>query len=543
MTLMKKKHIFIALIAGLTALTFWNVFSSYSRNSKADTLAAHVMNITMNPKVLLQSSSPQTVRVVFTPETTTDVVNQMNFVIHSQGDSMIIDVSEPLNADGSKISATELYKFIDFSGSAANLYYSFNSTPKPKSVIFDVLVMRKLQSNTCSIFINMTSISGIIYGETYSSSNMYTWGTMESASCTVQTTPTPTLSPSQTPTPTVAPSIAVSAVPTAVQLVDCQQLAQPQNLSPGGVIYVTADGQKLSWDPVPGASFYGIEIWEGRQVPSQGLVYSKVFTTSTTNNYYVYTKFAQDKQYFWKVSAVDKCNNAWSPNESYITVLGTAPTVTPQYPTATPSVAIPQVTIKMRLRFQGIYTIPTRNPVSPQVFLVWIRNADRDNPIYKWVTAKYDQTGSWYIEDKWDLVPGDGYKVWIKGEKHLQRQICDGKPSDQESGFYKCGDGNGQIVIRPGENYLDFSNVIMFAGDIPFKGESDGILDAFDLAYIATHFDDTAETIADLNFDGVTDSQDYGIAINAIRIQKYDETYPYKIHPFFRKVPLHPQFP
>lgn len=558
---MNKKSYFLIIIAALSVVTFWNLSSSSSRRTKAQTVSStHLLNVMFNPaSQSMKVGDIQTVTVTFLPMLQSDNIEAMYLALASENGLQILDISQPKSLSGSAISYTQYIQ--DVKTNSVTVAYDFtnSSNPNPPHAISFTVRVKKtaIVGSQSSLMVN-TQLSQIYYGydATMYYSQQFDWGEVNYfTALNDSATPSPSTSPSvaQSPTPSLSPTpnptVILSSIPTSGPNGTCQELSAPQNLSPSGTIFVTAEGQKISWNAVQGAKFYGIEIWEESKTKptgTQGTPYTKIFTSSTTETFYIYKQFAQDKNYLIKVYAIDSCNNVWTASQQTISVLGSAPTLTPTnvpYPSATPTQTIPLVTIKMRLRLQGIYTQPTRSPKTAQVFLVWVRNSDRENPIYKWVTATYDQVGAWFIDDTWNLVPGDGYKVWIKGEKHLQRKICDGKPSDQESGFYHCFDETGQIVIKPGENVLDFSNVIMFAGDIPFKGEGDGVLDAFDLSYIATHFGDTSTDIGDLNFDGVTDSQDFGIAVNAIRVQKYDETYPYKIHPFFRQVPLHPQFP
>ncbi len=551
---MNKKSFFLIIIAALSVVTFWNLSASSSKRAKAQSVSsAHLLNVAFTPTTQpMKVGDIQTVSISFLPLLQTDNIQALYLALSSDNGLQILDISQPKDQSGGSIYYTQYIQEVKTNSvTVAFDFTNSNNSSAPHAVSFTVRVKKTASTGSQSLVVN-TQLSQIYYGydPTMYDSQQFDWGEVRSFTATNDfTTPTATPIPTTVQSPTPNPTIILSAIPTSIPGAICQELSAPQNLTPSGTIFVTAEGQKISWDPVVGAKFYGIEIWEeskNKPTGTTGIPYTKIFTSSTTETFYIYKQFAQDKNYLIKVYAVDACNNAWSPSQQTISVLGAAPTLTPTnvpYPSATPTQTIPAVTIKMRLRLQGMYSKPTRNPKTAKIFLVWVRNADRENPIYKWVTATYDQIGSWYISDTWNLVPGDGYKVWVKGEKHLQRKICDGKPSDQESGFYHCFDETGQIVIRPGENYLDFSNVIMFAGDIPFKGEGDGVLDAFDLSYIATHFGDTATDIGDLNFDGITDSQDFGIAVNAIRVQKYDETYPYKIHPFFRQVPLHPQFP
>ncbi len=563
-----------ALLVGIISLS-----SLTSQKTRTIITSAQIsnprINLSMNPRTQsIANGEQKKITVSLIPQSSADVVNAYMLSFFYTGGVIVRNFSMPTDLNGNPLNSSISYQGILTSSRRAVLYaeVSYADGTLPKGVKFDIEVQvtdpNLVQGGISLEYDNnfTSTYASEVYYDYSSYSSRYDWGTAEDASFSIQggtstitpqvspnpiptgtltPTPTGTLTPTTVPTATPILTPIITVVPTGFAQITCGNLQQPTGLWPGGVVVTPKEGLELHWDPVPGASFYYVEIWTETPQPSgsTGIAYKKTFTGPTYTNSFRYASFSPGVRYLWKVAAVDSCGAPTTQSEIDIWVAGVQPTPSAAYPSATPTPVIPPVNINMRLRFQAIYNQPQAKPPVPKVFLVWVKNDDRETPIYKWTTAKYDGIGSWIIRDKYDLRPGDGYKVWIKGERYLQRKVCDGKPSDQESGWYHCANDNGNITIYPGDNYLDFSNIILFAGDIPFKGEGDGVLDAFDLSYIATHFGDKTNDIADLNFDGITDSQDLGVAINAIRIQKADETFPYKIHPFFRKVPLHPEFP
>lgn len=116
-----------------------------------------------------------------------------------------------------------------------------------------------------------------------------------------------------------------------------------------------------------------------------------------------------------------------------------------------------------------------------------------------------------------------GYTVYIKGEQHLMKKICDQVPTETADGRYMCGKGNISIVA--GDNLLDFTKIYQLAGDLPISNVQSGFIDSVDVVFIRANFGsrevDKLE-VGDLNKDGIIDTQDYALAIFALSF-KYDE--------------------
>ena len=119
-----------------------------------------------------------------------------------------------------------------------------------------------------------------------------------------------------------------------------------------------------------------------------------------------------------------------------------------------------------------------------------------------------------------DVTPGTGYRIYVKGPKHLQKKLCEAQPVETAAGTYRCADG--KITIASGQNTFDFSKVYLLVGDLPTQN---GVVDSYDTSYIKLNLgakDAKALQTADLNLDGIVDTQDYSLVIAALTI-KYDE--------------------
>ena len=115
---------------------------------------------------------------------------------------------------------------------------------------------------------------------------------------------------------------------------------------------------------------------------------------------------------------------------------------------------------------------------------------------------------------------GDGYRVLIKGPKHLQRKFCDLTPTATENGAYLCGESSFALVA--GNNNVNFTNVPLLVGDLT---PQDGLLNAFDIAQMKLNLlvnTGQALAIADVNYDGAVNSTDFSLLIQSMQL-KYDE--------------------
>lgn len=206
--------------------------------------------------------------------------------------------------------------------------------------------------------------------------------------------------------------------------------------------------------------------------------------------------------------------------------LSPTPTITPGGPTLTPSptpTAGPTPTLNpngvnliMKLKFQGIVAKPSASSTMNIAVRVVGNNLDKKSTVI--FTA--NDSGIWSGSFTSGVTAGSNYKILVKGPKHIQKKICTSIPTEDYPGTYHCEDG--KITLTTGNNTLDFSGIILLAGDLPAQ---DGIVNSYDTSLARNNLgknDSSALALADLNLDGVVDSQDYSMIINALSI-KFDE--------------------
>lgn len=109
--------------------------------------------------------------------------------------------------------------------------------------------------------------------------------------------------------------------------------------------------------------------------------------------------------------------------------------------------------------------------------------------------------------------------LYLKGQKHLQKKICDPNPTEDKTGTYRCSDG--KINISKGENIFDLSQITLLSGDL----DQNGVVDSSDISLIRNNLGKRDADIlnkADINLDGVVDTQDFSLILGALSI-KVDE--------------------
>lgn len=187
-----------------------------------------------------------------------------------------------------------------------------------------------------------------------------------------------------------------------------------------------------------------------------------------------------------------------------------------------PSPAESKLTLNLKLKFQGVESKPKKELNNMKV-KVSVGDGGLKTPVSTYAEFTADDAGIWHGSAALDLKPGSGYKVLIKGPKHLQKKICDQIPQEQReryAGTYACD--RGKITIGRGQNNLDFSAVHNLTCDLP---EQDGIVNAYDLSLVINLLDkEDADSVrlADLNLDGKVGAIDHSLCIAALSI-KLDE--------------------
>jgi len=114
------------------------------------------------------------------------------------------------------------------------------------------------------------------------------------------------------------------------------------------------------------------------------------------------------------------------------------------------------------------------------------------------------------------------YTIYVKGPKHLQRKVCDLQPVYNAEEYYSCAGPN--ISFKLGENVLDFTGILMYAGDIAQQGHAqNGIINIIDIGFVDTYIDKAQyDPDCDFNQDGKCDVQDHSLMM-ASMAEKYDE--------------------
>ncbi|QQS43283.1 hypothetical protein IPM65_03920 [Candidatus Roizmanbacteria bacterium] len=178
------------------------------------------------------------------------------------------------------------------------------------------------------------------------------------------------------------------------------------------------------------------------------------------------------------------------------------------------------VQLNMKVRFQGVVKQPNAafDRLNVRIDIEGSQGYKNDQI----VEFKADGSGLWNGVMKIEDVPiAQKYAVLIKGPKHLSRKICQAAPRENVPGTYKCESG-GDIELKEGGNNLDFSQIVVLAGDIPTQNQ---VVDSADIIFIRQNFGNTSPTAlsrGDLNLDGIIDTQDYSLVMAALGF-KYDE--------------------
>lgn len=182
------------------------------------------------------------------------------------------------------------------------------------------------------------------------------------------------------------------------------------------------------------------------------------------------------------------------------------------------------VVLNMKIKLQGVVSAPlTRAAIPVKIHLGSSKQANysQSNIIVPF-TPQND--GTWTGTAKFSGIRSDvGYYLFLKGPKHLQRKVCDLNPVNGFNTIYTCG--TGSLSLKEGSNTVDMSKILLMAGDLPESGAQNGVVESYDTAFIRQHIQSQkAEdlAIADLNYDGVIDSQDFSLVLTSILV-KYDE--------------------
>lgn len=171
----------------------------------------------------------------------------------------------------------------------------------------------------------------------------------------------------------------------------------------------------------------------------------------------------------------------------------------------------------LTLRLQGIQAKPPQTNALP--FKVGVVNSSMESPVYQNASFTPDETGLYHGNVGLNAPTGSGFCILVKGPYHLQKKICDSAPTETFPGTY-TGE-KGKITLTAGDNTFDFSKIYMMSCDLPAQ---DGICNSYDMALLRENLgksDSNAST--DINQDGITNGQDYALAIASLSIKVDDK--------------------
>src|SRR3989344_3077184 len=183
------------------------------------------------------------------------------------------------------------------------------------------------------------------------------------------------------------------------------------------------------------------------------------------------------------------------------------------FPTYPPIGGGKTIGLDISLILQGILTRPNQFNTIP--VKVTVQSLFAQAILTATANFSVDNNGIWTGQVTFNNLPeSDDYAVYIKGPKHLQKRICESATSEVFPGNYSCT--GGLITLQAGSNSLDFSGVVQLAGDLPSQ---DGLVNSYDISLVRNNLGNTDPSVlsmADLNFDGIVDSQDYSLVIASV---------------------------
>lgn len=177
------------------------------------------------------------------------------------------------------------------------------------------------------------------------------------------------------------------------------------------------------------------------------------------------------------------------------------------------------VKLNLALKFQGIVTKPKKTDAMK--VKVGVGGGSLKEPVFGTGSFTPDNEGIWHGSVSINVPPGSNYKILVKGPQHLQKKICDAKPTETFPGTYSCD--LGKITLTDGSNDLNLSSVYLLVGDLP---DQDGIVNSYDISLVRNLLDksdDESLRVADLNRDGAVNAQDYSLVIASLSIRNDEQ--------------------
>ncbi len=562
MKVSKDKLLIFSFVALIVLGFIISYVQQYSQPSKA---VGTGVTITMSaPSASVPVNQDSVVTVTVTTPDAAKKISGFDLVFNGGANLTMTNASAPVATGGGNVTATEFVKSVTAQTTRLSYAYLSADADLPTTVSFQ-LTVRGTAAGTGTLTLNAASSS--VVGNI--PSNSYDLPTLQPLTFTFTGNGGGT--PTMTPTPTIplgTPTINVRVAPTT----------GTQALNTNFTVSLIVDGQqagqkisgidiKLKADPVTlRINSVGEPIDTTTGDGSKFTKLTNTFNASTGEIQLNYVSIQQDAALpssakldisltgiangtgYLTVQSAQVTGNisqiaygvVSTPGQYTIGSGGLSPTVTGN-PTPTGTITVsptittnPSVTVtptgttgsmvlNLKLKFQGILKQPPTAANSFKVQVMVGKDGFLSSPQSGTFTS--DANGIWSGTVSFNNVPaGSGYRIYVKGPKHLQKKFCDAAPTETSSGTYRCADG--KITLNNGQNTFDLSKVYMLVGDLPEQGGAqNGVVDSYDTSYIKLNLGSSGTkelSIADLNLDGIVDTQDYSLVIAALNI-KYDE--------------------
>ena len=205
------------------------------------------------------------------------------------------------------------------------------------------------------------------------------------------------------------------------------------------------------------------------------------------------------------------------------------PTPTPtgptQTPTPTPTGTISNVQLNLKLKFQGILDRQPPGELNLMRVKVTARNSSLQVDTAGYGDFVANNGGLWTGQVSLNIPAGGGYRILIKGPKHIQKKICEAQPQETAPGTYPGESGclTDAITLQNGVNTFGFAGIYQLVGDLP---NQDGFVNSYDTSLVYNNLgktDNEALRLADVNLDGAVNTQDYSLIIAALSIRSDEQ--------------------
>ncbi|MBI2051861.1 hypothetical protein HYT33_03820, partial [Candidatus Roizmanbacteria bacterium] len=181
------------------------------------------------------------------------------------------------------------------------------------------------------------------------------------------------------------------------------------------------------------------------------------------------------------------------------------------------------VTLDMMVRFQG-FVPDTPERVDKVAGKKMRARVSISGMTYKVVEFTASASAEWQGRVTFkDVELNRRHRIYVWGQKHPQRRICDKTPKENRVGVYRCEDG--LITLAKGVNKLDFTGILLLVGDLNIGSGQDNVVDAFDTTFVRQNFNSRNQVVlekADFDLNGVINARDWALIQASLEVKPGD---------------------